>query len=495
MSDKQNIPSALPEFSFGFGNVRVQMREEEGAPKEEVFLGLSGTYTLSIKNNDVFRRRFSGKDGTKKLRAATLPIIKKVGEEVLRKYAAGDGVYSSDIKSCAEPVSRAIYDGLCAGGELSALGLGISGVNVNNIILRNSDTPVTYTLQKRGISPVWKIVSGAVICFAVGAVISLMMSKIGTGEKRTDPPFESSFETTPQMTVVLTGVSTDKETSVSTSTKAESVVTTSASATTTEKHTEPAATSSKPTKEHSEGDEFEYNDMKVRIAGGRCIIEKYTGDAAEVYIPDEIDGYVVYRLDEGAFFSCVSLEKVRLPETLIEIGQSAFHYCTFLKEITIPDGVKSIMHSAFAYCSSLEEVVVPDSVTEMGNCVFMYCTSLKRAVLGGNYNNFDNVFLDCTNLSYVELPEGIKTLDGFRYCKSLEEIRIPTTVRLIRGVAFMGCEKLKYVYIPGKVVVESDAFAGCGAMTFYVYGDEIPEGYGKGWMPDGSTILLAKEAG
>ncbi len=494
MSDKQNVPSALPEFSFGFGNVCVQMREEEGAPKEEVFLGLSGTYTLSIKNNDVFRRRFSGKDGTKKLRAATLPIIKKVGEEVLRKYAAGDGVYSSDIKSYAEPVSRAIYDGLCAGGELSALGLGISGVNVNNIISRNSDAPVTYTLQKRGISPVWKIVSGAVVCFAVGAVISLMMSKIGTGEKRTESPFESFSETTPQVTVAPTGVSTDKETSISTSTKAEPVVTTSTSATTTEKRTEPAETSSKPTKEHFEGDEFEYNDMKVRIAGGRCIIEKYTGDAAEVYIPDEIDGYVVYRLDEGAFFSCVSLEKVRLPETLTEIGQSAFHFCTFLKEITIPDGVKSIMHSAFAYCSSLEEVVVPDSVVEMGNCVFMHCTSLKRAVLGGNYDNFDNVFLDCTNLSYVELPEGIKLLDGFRCCSSLEEIRIPTTVRFIRSVAFTDCTKLKYVYIPGKVVVESDAFAGCGAITFYVYGDEIPEGYGKGWMPEGSTVLLAKEA-
>lgn len=196
----------------------------------------------------------------------------------------------------------------------------------------------------------------------------------------------------------------------------------------------------------------------------------------QVYIPDEIDGYVVYRLEEGAFFSCVSLEKVRLPEKLTEIGQSAFHYCTFLREITILDGVKSIMHSAFAYCSSLEEVVVPDSVVEMGNCVFMYCTSLKRAMLGGNYNDFDNIFLDCSNLSYVELPEGIKLLDGFCYCKSLEEIRIPTTVRLIRGVAFMGCEKLKYVYLPSKLIVGSDAFAGCGAITFYVYGDEIPEG-------------------
>ena len=156
--------------------------------------------------------------------------------------------------------------------------------------------------------------------------------------------------------------------------------------------------------------------------------------------------------------------------------------------------MKSIMHSAFAYCSSLEEVVVPDSVVEMGNCVFMYCTSLKRAMLGGNYNDFDNIFLDCSNLSYVELPEGIKLLDGFRYCKSLEEIRIPTTVRLIRGVAFMGCEKLKYVYLPSKLIFGSDAFAGCGAITFYVYGDEIPEGYGEGWMPKGSNVVLAKEA-
>lgn len=234
--------------------------------------------------------------------------------------------------------------------------------------------------------------------------------------------------------------------------------------------------------------------MTVRIENGKCVIEKYNGSATEVYIPDEIDGYVVYRLDEGAFFSCVSLEKVRLPEKLTEIGQSAFHYCTFLKEIIIPDGVKSIMHSAFAYCSSLKEVVVPDSVVEMGNCVFMNCTSLKRAILGGNYNDFDNIFLYCSNLSYVELPDGIKLMDGFRDCESMEEIHIPSSVKLIRGGAFSGCTKLARVYLSDKMIIEKDAFRGCEFITFYLYADKIPDGYGDGWMPPNSVVLLAKEA-
>lgn len=490
MNERQNILPALPELSFGFGNVSVSMREEEGFRKEEFFLGLNGTYTLVISDSDVFRRCFPEKSGEGKLRAETLPIIKEVGAGVLKKYAECGEVFCCDIKSHREEIGRAICESLSGSDALSALGLDILRINIDNIITRRADAPITYTLHKTATaSPVIKIVAGVLICFALAGVISAVMGKVDGGEKRT----ETALQTTElPLTSGTTSAMTTPYTGTTVITEAPLPVTTT-SQTTTEKHTEPAATSSKPTKEHFEGETFEYNDMQVRIAGGKCIIEKYTGDAAEVYIPDEIDGYVVYRLEEGAFFSCVSLEKVRLPEKLTEIGQSAFHYCTFLREITIPDGVKSIMHSAFAYCSSLEEVVVPDSVVEMGNCVFMYCTSLKRAMLGGNYNDFDNIFLDCSNLSYVELPEGIKLLDGFRNCKSMEEIHIPSSVRLIRGVAFMGCEKLKYVYLPSKLIVGSDAFAGCGAITFYVYGDEIPDGYGDGWMPHGSKVVLVKE--
>lgn len=61
MNERQNILPALPELSFGFGNVSVSMREEEGFRKEEFFLGLNGTYTLVISDSDVFRRCFPEK--------------------------------------------------------------------------------------------------------------------------------------------------------------------------------------------------------------------------------------------------------------------------------------------------------------------------------------------------------------------------------------------------------------------------------------------------
>ena len=96
---------ASAELSFGFGNVCVFMREKAGFPKEEFFLGLSGTYLLNIKNNDIFRRRFSGRNGAKRLRAATLPIIKRVGAEALCKYATDSEIYLSDIR---RPPSTAI---------------------------------------------------------------------------------------------------------------------------------------------------------------------------------------------------------------------------------------------------------------------------------------------------------------------------------------------------------------------------------------------------
>lgn len=491
MNERQNILPALPGLSFGFGNVSVSMREEEGFRKEEFFLGLNGTYTLVISDSDVFRRCFPEKSGEGKLRAETLPIIKEVGAGVLKKYAECGEVFCCDIKSHREEIGRAICESLSGSAALSALGLDILRINIDNIITRRADAPITYTLHKTATaSPVIKVVAGVLICFALAGVISAVMGKVDGGEKRT----ETASQTTElPLTSGTTSAATTPYTGTTVITEAPLPVTTT-SQTTTEKQTKPVITVSTPQKEHFNGERFEYNDMQLRIENGRCIIEKYNGDAAEVCIPDEIDGYEVYRIEDSAFYGCTSLEKIRLPETLTEIGANAFHSCVFLQTIDIPENVSSIMNYAFAYCSSLKEVEVPDSVEEMGYCVFMNCIALERAILGGNYENFDGIFLYCYKLSYVKFPDGIKLMDGFRNCESMEEIHIPSSVRLIRGGAFSGCAKLTRVYLVDKMIIEKDAFRGCGSITFYLYADKIPDGYGDGWMPHGSKVVLAKEA-
>lgn len=487
---QKSFPDAF-KFAFGFGNVYVSMRYGEELPKEDFFVGLNGTCSVEVKDNNVFSDKFSGYDAIKKLRPAIMPIIEKVGTRIIRKYAETDKIYFSDIRSYTNDIGKAFFSDLCENAEIASLGVSIKDINVDGIVARRAADPVTYTLcNPIRLSPTIRLVMTGLLCGVLMTGVIFVLDKLSLRNSQS----ESSYETVGTNPTVTTSFVDTTPSNTTVETTSVTKATTAESTTTITQTTELVETTPKPDKEHFDGEKFEYDDMTVRIENGKCVIEKYNGSATEVYIPDEIDGYVVYRLDEGAFFSCVSLEKVRLPEKLTEIGQSAFHYCTFLKEIIIPDGVKSIMHSAFAYCSSLKEVVVPDSVVEMGNCVFMNCTSLKRAILGGNYNDFDNIFLYCSNLSYVELPDGIKLMDGFRDCESMEEIHIPSSVKLIRGGAFSGCTKLARVYLFDKMIIEKDAFRDCEFITFYLYADKIPDGYGDGWMPPNSVVLLAKEA-
>lgn len=495
MTETQKSFSDAWKFAFGFGNVYVSMRYGEGLPKEDFFVGLNGTCSVEVKDNNVFSSKFSGHDVIKKLRSVIMPIIEKVGTRIIRKYAETDKIYFSDITAHTDDIGEAVFSDLCKNAEIASLGVSIKDINVDGIVARRANDPVTYTLRNPiRLSPTVRLVMTGLLCGVLMTGVIFALDKLSPRNSQSESSYET-VGTTSNVTTSLVDTTPSSTTSSATiETTSVTKAATTESATTTTQTTESVETTPNPNKEHFDGERFEYDDMTVRIENGKCIIEKYNGSATEVYIPDEIDGYVVYRLDEGAFFSCVSLEEVRLPEKLAEIGQSAFHYCTFLKEITIPDGVKSIMHSAFAYCSSLKEVVVPDSVVEMGNCVFMHCTSLKRAILGGNYNDFDNIFLYCSNLSYVKLPDGIKLMDGFRDCESMEEIHIPSSVRLIRDGAFSGCKKLARVYLTDKMIIEKEAFSGCDFITFYLYADKIPDGYGDGWMPPNSFVLLAEEA-
>ncbi len=488
MTETQKSSSDALELAFGFGNVRASMRYGEGLPREEFFVGLNGICSVEVKDSDAFARKFSGRDTVKKLRAAVMPIIEKAGTQIIRNFAETGKIYFSDIRSHAGDIGKAVCK-LCKSAEIASLGISVTNISIDGIIARRASDPAPYTLCKPArLSPAARLVLTALLCAAFGACTVFLTGKASPHGSQS----ESSFETIGKDSAVTTTPAEATTTQASTATVATSTSeTTIAQRATTQ--TTSTETKANPDKEHYDGEKFEYDDMTIRIENGKCIIEKYNGSAAEVYIPDEIDGYAVYRLEENSFYGCTSLEKIRLPETLIEIGGGAFHSCVFLQTIDIPKNVRSIMNYAFAYCSSLKEVEVPDSVEEMGYCVFMNCIVLERAVLGGNYDNFDNIFLYCYKLNYVELPDGIKLMDGFRDCESLEEIHIPSSVRLIRGGAFSGCTKLKRVYLTDNMIVEKDAFGGCDSITFYLYADKIPDGYGDGWMPENSSVQLAKE--
>lgn len=102
------------------------------------------------------------------------------------------------------------------------------------------------------------------------------------------------------------------------------------------------------------------------IRNGVVIITRYTGFGGNVMIPSTIEGLPVRVIGTNAFFECLNVTGVTIPESVTAVRSGAFQNCTNLTNLTIGGNVQTIDDSAFAVCSSLASVTIPNSVNNLG---------------------------------------------------------------------------------------------------------------------------------
>ena len=106
---------------------------------------------------------------------------------------------------------------------------------------------------------------------------------------------------------------------------------------------------------------------------------KYSKDGRKLLkVPGELSG--AYSVKEGtriicnsAFWYCLSLSEIVIPNSVTSIGDLAFSFCSSLAEVVIPNSVTRIGDYAFLHCSSLSSIVIPVSVTIIGSYAFAGC--------------------------------------------------------------------------------------------------------------------------
>ena len=64
----------------------------------------------------------------------------------------------------------------------------------------------------------------------------------------------------------------------------------------------------------------------------------------------EVNGYPVRYIDADAFSDCYSLQRLYIPEGVVEIGENALYNCTSLNQIVLPSTLTEIGQGAFDYC-------------------------------------------------------------------------------------------------------------------------------------------------
>ena len=191
----------------------------------------------------------------------------------------------------------------------------------------------------------------------------------------------------------------------------------------------------------------------------------------------------VITIGERAFYNCGGLTVIEIPSGLKSIEDGVFYGCTGLTTVTIPDGVASIGDEAFYNCGNLTEIVIPSSVEKIGSKALYGCTSIESITLpfvgsdkeGKDATEFTHIFGFINNRNNVPRSLEKVTVTGdsdiwdyaFAGLEYIKSIYITGSVEHIGDNAFLECTNLETLSIPNSVAtIGRDAFLSCGSLQF-----------------------------
>ena len=184
------------------------------------------------------------------------------------------------------------------------------------------------------------------------------------------------------------------------------------------------------------------------------------------------------------FFNYPNLETVVFEEGAVEIGMRAFSNCTALCDARLPKTMTKIDDYAFYFCLNLEKIEIPENVSYIGNQAFTVSCLSGISVDEANQSYSSDSFGVLFNKQKTDLLQA----PGLLYGNEGKYV-IPNGVTSIAAMAFQGCDNLKEVTVPGSVKsIGHEAFFQCGSLqAVYFMGDAPTLGEAVFYMTDFET--------
>ena len=183
----------------------------------------------------------------------------------------------------------------------------------------------------------------------------------------------------------------------------------------------------------------------------------YIGDDTELTLPTDYQGEN-YQIGEDAFYGCISITSITIPNSVTSIGDRAFYDCRNLKKVinySDLDIQKGWDNGYVAYYAdrviNLDEVIdgyafktkdgVHNLIDYMGDDTEL---TLPADYQGENYQIGDDAFYGCINITSITIPNSVTSIGdrAFENCSGITSITIPNSITEIGHETFIGCDEL-----------------------------------------------------
>ncbi|MBR0485863.1 MAG: leucine-rich repeat domain-containing protein [Oscillospiraceae bacterium] len=167
---------------------------------------------------------------------------------------------------------------------------------------------------------------------------------------------------------------------------------------------------------------------EIRIPASVIQIGNYAFETTENMLLFSVDeNNPAYQSPDGVLYDKSGETLIKYPEARPDTEYSVLDACRtvenwafigaqYLEQIDLKQ-VQNIGTDAFYFCVSLKNITVPEGVSELNGAVFSYCESLEQAVLPATLKSIgENCFYSCTSLKSVNLPEGLEKIGAYSFC-------------------------------------------------------------------------------
>ena len=190
------------------------------------------------------------------------------------------------------------------------------------------------------------------------------------------------------------------------------------------------------------------------------------GDAAiTIYVQLDLNDPNFYKGSKLHYQYIVGLESVDLSAcSQLALGEYAFYKCVNLENVVLPDELKSIPKYAFAECSApilMGNGSVVSSNNDVNSIYADWYYGLQSVKMGNKIESIgDNAFYKDYNLVINgELPSSLKKIGNYayRYCESLTAVTLPRNIEYIGQYAFANTSRIVKEYMSEKKLLDFNA--------------------------------------